>query len=234
MKKSVLVLLLVLLSSVSSSAESPFPGKRSILVSGNAESSMPANEVTVSVKIRTVNDDLAEAQKNSKAVFDKLLKDLAPLGVKLENVQLQDHELGKEYEDGPDGQRLWKGFYSSRSFKVVLGDVEKLELVHAELAENPDLELNGTSYSRTDQIKIRKKLREDALEAAREKAMAMAAVYQLKLGPVLTIEEESGFGYGFLSNTVTRNTGVNLDVEGSARGKVTLSAIVSVVFELID
>ena len=131
---------------------------------------MPANEVTVSVKIRTVNDDLAEAQKNSKAVFDKLLNDLAPLGVKPENVQLQDHELGKEFEDGPDGQRLWKGFYSSRSFKVVLGDVEKLELVHAELAENPDLELNGTSYSRTDQIKIRKKLREDALEAAREKA----------------------------------------------------------------
>ncbi len=208
---------------------------RSISVSGTAERISTANQIRISVEIRTVDEQLSEAQGKSKKVFDGVIEDIGALGVKAEEVQLKDHEFGKEYVDGPNRQKIWKGFFSTREFLVILDQVDQLELIHSKLAENPEIEVSGTRFLRTDDIEIRKELRTEALKAAREKASAMAEVYELTLGKPLKIEEGNFNGYFLsISINITRNTGIDRTQEGVARGKVSLYVTVKVVFELVN
>jgi len=157
-----------------------------------------------------------------------VIKGLGELGVASEKVELSNHSLGREFEHGPNGQRINKGFFSERQFVVELDDPSLLELVHGSLAENAEIAVNHTGFSRKDEIEVRKELRETALEAAKEKAEAMAAVYGQKVGKPLKMSEGGGFGPTMFN---TRNTGVTLEVDG-AGGRVTLNALVEVTFEL--
>lgn len=208
----------------------PVAEPRSISVSGVAEKILPADRVEISVRVRTVRDDLSEAQQGSKTVFSKVVEQLAELGVPPEKIALRNHELGKEYETGPDRKRIHKGFFSARDFVIELDDAALLEMTQEELAQNPDVEVNDTRFSRKDEIEVRKELRRAALEAAQEKAGAMAEVYGQQIGKPLKIQEGGGFGPGMFN---TRNT-ISMDAAQAVGGRVTLSAQVLVVFELVD
>lgn len=222
---------LLLSNSAFSQEEHPVTESRSIQVSGKAESILPADRVTISVTIRTVAENLPEAQKDSQNVFMEVSKQLGELGIPAEKLELRDHELGKEYETiGPDRKREQVGFFSERDFSIELDDASLLEATQEELAQNPDLAVNGTSFSRKDEIEVRKSLRKEALTAARDKAIAMAAVFEQRIGKPLKITE--GGDAMFFQ---TRNTFSNrVDVVPASGGRVTLSASVEVVFELLD
>src|SRR5690606_1142241 len=141
-----------------------------------AERDLPADRVRLSVSLRSVRDELAEARNASQEGFAAIVEGLAEIGVPSEKVELGNHSLGREYENGPQGQRIAKGFFSERRFTVELDDPSLLELVHGSLAENAEVAVSHTGFSRKDEIEVRKELRQAALEAAKEKAEAMAAV----------------------------------------------------------
>lgn len=103
-------------------------------------------------------------------------------------------------------------------------------LIHGSLAENAEVSVNSTVFSRKDEIGVRKELRKTALEAAKEKAGAMAAVYGQKIGQPRKMSEGGGFGPAMFN---TRNTNSVEAVEGVG-GRVSLSALVEVTFELVD
>ena len=231
---SVLMPLFALLVSTMPALAQVEPGMeiRTILVSGSSEQSLPADRVQISVQVKSVRDDLADAQSTSKTVFGAIVEKLGEFGIKSEKIELRDHELGKEYQDNRDGERIQKGFYSTRDFKIELDDASLLEAVYTELAQSADVQVNSTSFTRKDEIEVRKELRKSALAAAREKAIAMAEVYGQKVGKPLKISEGNGFPYNPYSNS-TRNT-FSADGGDSTRGRVSLTAQVEVVFELLD
>ena len=209
--------------------EAPAPGPRSITVTGNAERSLPADRVRISVAIRSVRDELAAARNASQEGFAAIVKGLGEIGIASEKIELENHSLGREYEDGPNGERIAKGFFSDRGFVIELDDPSLLELVHGSLAGNAEVAVNQTSFSRKDEIEVRKELRKTALEAAKEKAMAMAGVYGQKIGRPLKMSEGGGLTSGFL----TANN-ISTPVFGEAGGRVSLNALVEVTFELVE
>ena len=98
--------------------EAPAPGPRSIIVTGNAERSLPADRVRISVAIRSVRDELAAARNASQEGFAAIVKGLGEIGIASEKIELENHSLGREYEDGPNGERIAKGFFSDRGFVI--------------------------------------------------------------------------------------------------------------------
>jgi uncharacterized protein len=206
------------------------PEPRSITVTGNAERILPADRVRLSVSLRSVRVDLAAARTASNEGFAALLKRLAEMGVSAEKIELGSHSLGREYEDGANRQRIAKGFFSERDFTIELDDTSLLELVHDKLAENPEITVTHTSFSRKDEIEVRSELREMALSAALEKAQAMAEVYEQKVGKPLKMSEGGMFGPTLYE---TRNLRSLKGVDGIG-GRVTINALVEVTFELLD
>lgn len=229
--KPVLLLSALLLAPPLTAQDAPASGPRSITVTGNAERTLSADRVRISAALRSVRNDLAAARAASQESFAAIVESLVEIGVFSEKIELGNHSLGREYETGPEGRRIVKGFFSERQFTIELDDTSLLELVHGSLAENPEIAVHGTGFSRKDEIEVRKELRKTALEAAKEKAEAMAAVYGQKVGRPLKMSESGG---GFHPNRYeTRNTGVTLVVDGVG-GHVKLNALVEVTFELLD
>ena len=210
--------------------EARTPEPRSITVTGNAERILPADRVRISVEIRSVREDLAAARNASQEGFVRIVKGLGELGVATEKIELENHSLGREYEEGPNRARIAKGFFSARDFVIELDDASLLELVHGSLAENAEVAVNQTNFSRKDEIEVRKELRKTALEASKEKAMAMAAVYGQKVGKPLKMSEGGGGGF---QPFITRNN-ISTPVFGEAGGRVSLEALVEVTFELVE
>ncbi len=207
--KPVLLLFALLLASPLAAQDAPSSGPRSITVTGNAERILSADRVRISAA---------------------LVANLVEVGVPSEKIELGNHSLGREYETGPEGRRISKGFFSQRQFAIELDDASLLELVHGSLAENPEIAVHGTDFSRKDEIEVRKELRKTALEAAKEKAEAMAAVYGQKVGRPLKMSESGG---GFTTRNVSSNQVAFLLVDGVG-GRVSIDALVEVTFELLD
>ncbi len=217
----------LLLASVSTASAQNVPEPRTITVSGNAERILPADRVRISAALRSVRDDLAAARNASQDALSAIVNALGELGVPSEKIELENHSLGREYENGPNGERLSRGFFSARDFVIELDDPSLLELVQGSLAGNSEVAVNHTSFSRKDEIEVRKELRKVALEAAKEKAGAMAAVFGEKVGRPLKMNEGGGYNVGrFTANNVS------MPVFGEAGGRVTLEALVEVTFEL--
>ena len=202
---------------------------RTITVNGNAERILPADRVRISGALRSVRDELAAARNASQDGFNAVVKSLGELGVPSDKIELENHSLGREYENGPDGQRIAKGFFSERQFTIELDDASLLELVHGSLAESPEVAVHHTAFSRQDEIEIRAELRKTALAAALEKAGAMAAVYSQKVGKPMKISEGGGM------NPMPFNNRAFAAMDGgSVGGRVTLEAMVEVTFELVE
>jgi uncharacterized protein len=229
MKRTLFALLA--LASFTATAQEPVKSEpRTITVSGNAERILPADRVRIAVSLRSVRDELAAARNASQEGFDAAVKGLGELGVPVEKIELSNHSLGREYENGPEGERIAKGFFSERDFTVELDDPSLLELVHTSLAGNPEVAVNSTLFSRKDEIEVRKELRKVALEAAKEKAGAMAAVYGQKIGRPLKMSEGGGAEY---QPFITANN-ISMPAFGEAGGRVSLEALVEVTFELAE
>lgn len=229
MKPTLLALSLVL-SFPAVAQEAPRPEPRTITVTGNAERVVPADRVRISVSLRSVREELAAARAASQEGLAAIVESLAQVGVPSDKVQLENHLLGREYEHGPDGHRFAKGFFSERQFTVELDDAALLELVHGSLAGQPDVSVNHTSFSRKDEIEIRKELRQSALEAAQEKAEAMAEVYGQQIGLPLRITE----GGGFQPMPFNRANSFAAMAPETVGGSVSLEALVEVTFELTE
>jgi len=222
----------VVLACVSIASAQNTPEPRSITVTGNAERTLPADRVRISAEIRSVRGELAAARSASQEGFAEIVKGLGELGVSSEKIELENHSLGREFENGPNGERIAKGFFSERRFAIELDEASMLELVHGSLAENVDVAVNYTTFSRKDEIEVRKELRKTALSAALEKAEAMAAVYGQKVGRPLKMSEGGGSGPTMFNNTFN-NSGRD-DIGGATGGRVTLAALVEVTFELVE
>ncbi len=225
MKRTLVALAMFALASTAIAQEAPDP--RSITVTGNAERILPADRVRLSGALRCVRPDLAAARTASQEGFSALVESLGGIGVSSEKIALENHFLGREFDRGPNGERIDKGFFSERQFTVELDDPALLELVQGSLAENGEVSVSGTAFSRKDEIEVRNELRQTALSAALEKAGAMAAVYGQKVGQPLKMSE------GGYRPIVTSNN-ISMAAFGEAGGRVTLDAIVEVTFELVD
>lgn len=228
--KSTLFALITILSLPAFSQEASPPEPRSITVTGRAERDLPADRVRISAALRVVRNELADARSASQEGLSALVEALAQIGVPAQKIHLENHLLGREFEPGPDGRRLAKGFYSERQFTIELDDPALLELVHGTLAENQEVSVHQTNFSRQDEIDVRKELRQLALEAAREKAEAMAAVYEQGIGLPLKITEGGGLQPVPFN---TRNSFAAM-ASDSIGGNVSLEAMVEVTFELTE
>lgn len=215
----------------SASGQEDQENRRTISVNGKAEHSLPADRVVISAEIRVERDKLSDAREQSETSFKRLVKKLGELGIKPAEIELSNHSLGKNYETIND-ERKHVGFYSERDFLVNLDDVSLLEAVHQELAEDSEIETNRTNFYRKDEIEVREKARVQALEAAKKKATDMSGVYGQKIGEVLEISEVN-VGYSSPSNYFPGNQ-IDVLAGNTTTGRVSISAQVKVIFELVD
>ena len=226
--------LMILVSNVAQAQEDkPI---RSISVSGTVETKTAPDQIVWRISLTDTDMDMRKA----KVLNDDRIKSVVALRQKL-GVNDGDFETGsvsirRDYERDQMGRRgEFKGFVVSRGVTIRQRDLKRFDEFLDSLVSSTDMEVSF-SFESSNIQEVRAETRLKALQAAKDKATAMAGIVGAKLGRVLTINEHApGDGrQSFASNSafVQSTPSVDLATDKFVPGAIPVQVTVYATFEL--
>jgi uncharacterized protein YggE len=247
MKRALLLAVAVLVSRVAF-AQGPIvvqEQKPSISVSGTAEIRVTPNEVNLRLAVETRDVKLDEAVKQNDTRTAAVLKFLKEAGIEAKDVQTDYVEINPQYNTDRREQRIVPEYYQvRRNLGVRLRDPAKFDATLAGVLRNGANYVLGIDFRTTELRKHRDAARQQAIKAAKEKAVALAAELDAKVGKAQNIQEQTHSGWwgaassysnfnAMAQNTIQVAPGGGGESEGNLSvGMISVTATVNVTFAL--
>ncbi len=213
-----------------------------ITVTGDAEVRVIPDEVLLTLGIETWNSDLGRAKQQNDSRTRQVLATAQRFGVESRHIQTDHISIQPVYEDY--NQLDLEGYYVRKTIVITLKDLSKFEDLLAAEIEAGANHVHGIQFRTTELRQHRDKARSLAVQAAKEKAMAMAGELHQTIGQPRSLHENqvgwwSGYNswWGHRGGMMTQNViqevnGVTFSEETIAPGQITVRAQVSASFEL--
>jgi uncharacterized protein YggE len=222
MKHIIIILALFITSSF---AQQP---QKYINVNGTSEVVRNADQINFSIQIKNISETVEKSKSLTDENTSSLIALLNKHEISSDDIEVSPIKLGKNYEY-PDvsRQRVHKGYFTHVDVSFLLKDISKYYALSNDLAKSDAYEIVSANYNISDYEAQHKAAYEQALKAAKEKALYMCNTLGVKLGDVMEIEasEQSYDTFGLT------NARLNETVQGgSPSGKVTIRRSVRVKF----
>jgi uncharacterized protein YggE len=219
---------------------------RFITVTGDAEVRVVPDEVILTLGIETWNKDLRVAKGQNDEIVANVLALASDYGIEPQHVQTDFVSIEPRYRNGYYEESDFIGYFVRKSVVITLRDLGKFEGLLTEALEVGVNHVQGIQFRTTELREHRDEARALAIQAAQEKAVALAGELGQQVGEPYTIQEaQSGWwsgynawwgsrwGGGMSQNVIQESGGGSLAAEGSlAPGQISVNARVSVTFEL--
>ncbi len=203
---------------------------RKISVIGKSTTTLEAQYSIIHFLVKRVNPEMDKSYQDLNQTLSGIIK-------KLKGIGLTDKEMVKSIiTQGPEftwerNSKKHVGYFSSSNVQLRVNDLSLLPHIYNELSQHNSITISTTEYGRNDEFEKRNEEFKKALVAAKSKAKIMAETLEVKVGPVLRIEE---IGSGAIT---TKNTYANVARSlvretGGTFGSVKITATVAVEFEL--
>lgn len=249
------VLLVLVLSSwtqaqtaAAPAAAQPAAETRRIAVSGEAEVRVVPDEVILTLGIETWDKNMETARVANDAIVKRVLALTGEMGIEGQRVQTDYVSIEPRYRMGYYEESDFIGFFVHKNIVITLRDLSKFEDLLARALDAGVNYVHGIEFRTTELRRHRDEARALAIEASREKAVALAGELGQGVGDPLLIQEVqvswwSGYNYwwgsrwsgGMSQNTIQEIGGVSALADSSvAPGQIGVSARVSVTFEITD
>ena len=239
-----LVMILMLAAWTEEPAESRDPGL--VTVTGDAEVRVVPDEVVLTLGVETWNKNLQVAKGRNDEIVARVLALATEYGIEPQHVQTDFVSIEPRYRNGYYEESDFIGYFVRKSVVITLRDLGKFEDLLTESLEAGANYVQGIQFRTTELREHRDEARALAVQAAREKAEAMAGELDQTVGePRQITEVQSGWwsGYnawwgsrwgGAMAQNVIQEAGAGgFAAEGSlAPGQINVNARVSVTFEL--
>jgi uncharacterized protein YggE len=207
---------------------------RIISVTGNAEVKAAPDEVSLTLGVDSHDRDLAVAKVDNDKRIGKLLKLAHAAGVDPKNIQTSALSMGPEYSDEKLPKLL--GFQVSQTVTITLTDISKYEDLMTNSLKAGVNRVDGINFFIAETKKYREDARLKAVQAAREKAVAIAGQLGQTVGKPWEITE----GTDIDANDTTANVSSSIHYKLAmpqqeptvAGGEIIIRAFVRVSFQL--
>jgi uncharacterized protein YggE len=230
-----LLLFLITTTSYAQAVTNPYP--KTITVTGSAEMEVTPNEIYVQV-------DLKEYEKKGgvKVSIDKIKADFLTAA---KSIGIADTAITITQYDGFNGNPWLRKkakkdeLYASITYNVKIKDSKQLDDLVSKLDDNATQNFFIQRTSHSQLADFRKKLKIEAVKAAKEKAQYLASAVDEKIGVAVTINEPTEYYVPYynmrVSNSMlkTESAPVANDVAAPDFKKIKLKYDVTVVFALI-
>jgi uncharacterized protein YggE len=217
------------------------PAVGSISVSGSSAIRVQPDRAVVVLGVQTFASTPAEAQAVNAAHMTQVRQAILSLGIAAGDIATADFWLYPEYADW-DRKETVEGYYASNTIAVTLRDISQVEQVLVKALEAGATSVEGIEFSVTNLRQLRDQARAQAVQAALEKAQAMAGTAGMTIGQVTSINENSWSYYGGFSRRWTATQNVVQEPGGESAplledgsislGKISVQAEVSVSVEM--
>jgi len=245
MKRAILLAGIVLSTlTARAGAQVATPPKPTIAVSGTAEIRVAPNEVNLRLAVETRDPKLEESVKQNDARLAAVLKFLKEAGIEAKDMQTDYVEIQPQYNSDRREQQIVPEYYQvRRNLGVRLRNPARFDAVLAGAIKSGANYVLGIEFRTTELRKHRDAARQQAIRAAKEKATALAAELESKIGKPQNIDEQTQSGWwGSVSNYSNFNASVQNSVQVApgggesdgnlSVGMISVTATVNVTFAL--
>jgi uncharacterized protein len=241
-----LALLLILALAAWTQAQPASGETRQVTVTGEAEVRVVPDEVILSLGIETWDKDLDIAKRQNDAIAGRVLALTQELGIPAEHVQTDYIGIDPRYRNGYYEERDFIGYFVRKTVVITLRDLDRFEDLLSGALEAGVNYVHGVEFRTTELRQHRDEARALAIQAAREKAVALSGELDQAVGEPLTIQEvQAGWWSSYNSwwgttwagamsqNVIQELGGASLLADSSlAPGQIKVTARVTVSFEL--
>jgi hypothetical protein len=241
---SAILAALSLVTPVAGAPDGPVP--RTITVTGDAEVKVPPDQVVLTLGVETWDKVLATAKQRNDEILTRTLKVVEDHGVAPQHTQTDYVSIEPRYRSGTYEPGDFIGYFVRKTLVVTLKDITAFEDLLSDALEAGVTHVNGIEFRTSELRKHRDAARSLAIQAAREKAIALAGELDQKVGRPTDIREEYsswrspynswwGGAWGALgaAQNVIQESGVPQNMESTlAPGQISVNARVTVTFEL--
>ncbi len=189
----------------------------SISVSGSSAIRVQPDRVVVLFGVGTFAATPAGSHTLNAAQSRAVIAAIRAQNIAERDIATADFSLHPRYDDF---NRNIRGYWARNSIAVTLRDVQKLEPVLVAAMEAGATSVDGIDFSVTNLRQLRDQAREQAIQAALEKARDMASAAGMTLGSVTNISEGSVDSWSGSQRQWTNHQNVMQDL--SAEGAITL------------
>lgn len=213
-------------------AQDTWSHPRIISVTGDAEIKVAPDEVTLTLGVDSHDKLLTVAKLDNDKRIKKLLSLAHAAGVDSKNIQTSALTMGPDYSDEKIPKLL--GYQVSQTVTVTLTDLSKYQDLMTSSLNAGVNRVDGINFFVADPKKYREEARLKAVQAAREKALAMAGQLGQTVGKPWEVTEVSDIYADVNSlNDKSRYRSATLQEEPTvAGGVVTIRATVQISFLL--
>lgn len=229
---AILSILAIVITVYVAKSQSPYE-RNTISVTGEAEVSGAPDIATLSFTASEVADTPDQAQEVISEKVSTILEGLSALGVEEKDIKTDSYMITPKYEwirvdkkaqTAPDGtvyypgnnnNQVLVGYDARQDVSVTVRDLQKvgdiLELFANEGVEN----LYGPNFEIEDPEGLQEEARLEAIADAKEKAQRLADNLGVKLGDIVSFNENDG-GYYPMMYGMAREESVQMDMAGKA------------------
>ncbi|MBB3032540.1 SIMPL domain-containing protein [Alteriqipengyuania lutimaris] len=148
------------------------------------------DEVTISAGVRTEAMSAQEALSQNSTQMQRVIDRLRSLGIPERDIQTTRINLGARFDyDQQTRRQVFRGYEATNQVRVLLRDTEEVGGVLDALVQAGANDINGPSFSVSDDTEAKAEARRRALERARTMALDYARVAGYSNVRVLQISE---------------------------------------------
>lgn len=235
------LLLIALLFATTAFAQQFAPTPPLVSTTGSAQIRVVPDLADLDFEVEIRHVDLATARKQQAERTVKLLAALRAAGVAENELQTSQVQINPNYTDQRQETEKIRYYSVQQSISCTLHDITKVPDVTTAAVAAGATNVRNASLRTSQLRKYRDEARAKAIQAAREKAVALAGELGAKAGKPYTISEGSSLSYGdnFNGNRMINNIQVEADAPGGdgttptfAPGMIGITANVSISFVL--
>jgi len=210
---------------------------RSVTIMGEAELKIVPDEIIFYLGVETCEKDLKFAMEKNDKIVSQVFTVARSFGIEEKHIQTGYIKINPSYRYY-DNKRTFLGYRVYKVIGMVLYDVSKFEAIFSQLLDTGITHVQNIQFRTTKLREYRDRARLLALEAAREKAEAMANALGQTIGlPLEIIEYQDRTWmqkdkYGLQNVVQDVNVNPNTEMNTIALGQISIKEIVQVSFEL--
>jgi uncharacterized protein YggE len=210
------------------------PTKRTINVYGQGTVSASPDIAYISLGVVTEAKDAKAAQRNNAELMDKAVAQIKAAGVKNEDIKTVNYSIYPKYDyNKQSGESRIVGYSVNNTVQVTVRDIAKTGTIIDLASENGINTSNSISFGFSDPDRYYNEALKKAVEAAKQKAEAMAGTFGITLKTPVTVTENGSYApvYNYAAYDMKAEAAVAAAPTPVQPGTMEIKANVSVVYE---
>lgn len=210
-------------------AQTPPPTLAQITVTGEATITAAPDLATVSLGVTTQDATAGGAMRANSTALAAVMERLKAAGIADRDLQTMTLQLNPNWSNPESGQPVISGYTASNMLSVRVPDLTILGAVLDAAITDGANTLNGVSFGQSDPKPLQDAARKEAVADAIARAELLTKAAGVKLGRVLNISENAGYGDP-MPMMKAADMAQSVPV---AAGEIGVTASVTIVFELV-